>query len=165
MIILRPTEAQEFMKAKYTKRWKGKDGKWHYDYGKEGRSSQRKVKKEEKKQQRESEVSDYFKGLTSSQKAFANSLPTGTKRLLLLAGSQERTSGYHDSLVRFARQMEKHKDVKAYYGEGGDVYGNYVTPLGKFSMSLGSSGYNGVLFAGDFKVKGLIRVPSASNPK
>ena len=29
------SKALELRKAKYTKRWKGKDGKWHYKYGKE----------------------------------------------------------------------------------------------------------------------------------
>ena len=33
MLILKPTEAREFQKAKYDKRWKGPDGKWRYSYG------------------------------------------------------------------------------------------------------------------------------------
>lgn len=32
MTILSPSQAKAFVKAKYTKRWKGKDGKWHYEY-------------------------------------------------------------------------------------------------------------------------------------
>ena len=31
-------KALSLRKAKYLKRWKGKDGKWHYDYGKEKKS-------------------------------------------------------------------------------------------------------------------------------
>lgn len=30
-------ELRQLRKAKYTRRWKGKDGKWHYEYGDKGK--------------------------------------------------------------------------------------------------------------------------------
>ena len=32
MLILQPTEALDLQKSKYTRKWRGKDGKWRYDY-------------------------------------------------------------------------------------------------------------------------------------
>jgi hypothetical protein len=38
MVILSPLVIQDLIKAKYTKRWRGKDGKWHYEYSMPGKA-------------------------------------------------------------------------------------------------------------------------------
>jgi len=138
-IVMKPTE---MLKAKYTKRWKGKDGKWNYAYGSEDRKASSAKRSEHKKAKTKQGAETAYKGLTPAGKKFIDDLPTGSKNVILQAMGKESGSmriypNSAQAMINAFRNQPKVKWQSSIDVDAPDDASSYKTPVGIVSLSFG----------------------------
>jgi hypothetical protein len=153
--IFLPTE---LLKAKYTKRWRGKDGKWHYEYGKLKAKPKKwpSMTNSEKRKAyniaiKSGDVKDTFEGFSAQMEGSNSIFDSSTGRLVELGGRGKKSLRYGNVIatedqervmkksIVSAVKLQKAKYTKRWRGKDGKWHYEYGSRSPRIGGDLGET--------------------------